>query len=59
MFLKRVSKLKSDEFYPKSQSGKDIKKIKVITFYESDAVPTIMPQSDALVISMIVGNHKI
>lgn len=31
----------------------------MITFSESDAVPPVMPQFDALVISIIVGNHEV
>lgn len=31
----------------------------MITFSESDAMPPVMPQSDALVISIIVANHEV
>lgn len=59
MFLKLVWKLRFGEFYLRRLSKQGLAKMKSLLFSELDAVPPIMPQLDALTISMIIANHKV
>lgn len=52
-------KAKTREVPPQELVQKSFRRDEIITISEFDMVPPIMPQSDVVVMSLIVANHEV